>query len=265
LTILDEIMAHKGDEVRKRRHRTSEAALLARAGDIAPARPFASALVDKVAVRQNTIIAEVKRGSPSKGVIYPDPANFDPAAIARGYAENGATCISCLTDVDYFFGDDSFIEQIKGEISLPVLRKDFMFDPYQIIESRAIGADAVLLIMAVLAISQAQELEEAAQEMGLSVLVEVHDEAELEAAHELKSPLIGINNRNLKEFVTDIGVSLRLASRVDPERIVISESGIKKPIDIDTLQEQEIFAYLIGGAFMAHKNPGAALGRFLAK
>ena len=256
-------MAKKADEVLKRRRERTESQLLTDTRSIAPPRGFAKALQNQVIKKLPGVIAEIKRASPSKGLIIPNPANFNPSTIAKGYQESGATCISCLTDRDFFQGDELFVQQIKETIKLPVLRKDFIFDPYQVIESRAIGADAILLIMAVLSIQQAQELEAAASELGLDVLVEVHDERELELAHDLNTPLMGINNRNLKTFETSLDVTLRLALMVEAKRIVISESGIHHHDDISKLREQNIYAYLIGSAFMKCEQPGIELEKLL--
>lgn len=262
-TILDRIMARKRAEVTKARGRISEAGLLAECRGAPPTRGFAPALIAKASQQQTAVIAEVKLGSPSKGRIFPVGVEFDPAAIAAGYAGHGACCISCLTDRDFFFGDDVYLGQIRARIGLPVLRKDFVYDPYQVAEARFLGADAILLIMAVLAIPQARELEAAAFELGLDVLIEVHDEAELEAAHELKSPLLGINNRDLKRFVTDLETTFRLARRVEAGRLVVSESGIRDAGDLIRLHDQGIHSVLIGESFMKESDPGAALGRML--
>lgn len=272
--ILDQIMARKRAEVIQARRQKPESRLLEESAAAPPVRGFAAALLAKVAQCRSAtggdpaIIAEIKRGSPSKGRIHPEPptadgTGFSPATIARGYAEHGATCLSCLTDRDFFMGDDAFIAAIRQQVSLPVLRKDFLFDPYQVVQSRALGADAILLILAVLQREQALELEAAARELGLDVLVEIHDEAELERAHDLKTPLFGINNRNLQTFDTTLETSIRLAGRMEAGRLVVSESGIHTPQDIARLQAKEIHAFLIGEAFMREQEPGAALGKML--
>ncbi|MBF0462493.1 MAG: indole-3-glycerol phosphate synthase TrpC [Magnetococcales bacterium] len=270
--ILDRIMARKRDEVIRARRQVPEARLLQQIGEMPPARGFANALLEATrpcrirAGGKLAIIAEVKFGSPSKGRIHPESADpVSPAWVAAGYAEHGATCLSCLTDRDFFMGDDAFVAAIRQEVALPVLRKDFLFDPYQVVQSRALGADAILLILAVLQREQALELEAAARELGLDVLVEIHDEAELERAHDLKTPLFGINNRNLKTFVTTLDTSIRLARRVEPGRLVVAESGIHSAQDILRLQQQDVSAFLIGEAFMRSANPGAALGAMLAE
>jgi len=263
-TVLDRIMARKREEVVQARRLESEAALLARCRGMAPARGFVAALGAMVAAGRPAVIAEVKLGSPSKGRIHPPEVVFDPASIAAGYARHGAACISCLTDRDFFFGDGAYVAAIRERVELPVLRKDFLYDPYQVVESRALGADAVLLIMAVLEIPRARELEAAARELGLAVLVEVHDEHELEAAHHLDTPLIGINNRDLKSFVTDLDTTFRLARLVEAGRLVVSESGIRDAQDLRRLMQQGIHAVLIGESFMKTVDPGAALGGMLS-
>jgi indole-3-glycerol phosphate synthase len=261
--ILDRIMDRKAEEVSERRRQLSESELLKIAGSNEATRGFAKSLKQQVDKQTPAVIAEIKRASPSKGLIIPDPDNFQPALIAKEYQQNGATCISCLTDKDFFRGDEKFIQQIRDKTTLPVLRKDFIFDPYQVVEARAIGADAILLIMAVLSLPQAQELEAAANELGLDVLVEVHNEEELEHAHDLKTQLMGVNNRNLKTFQTSLDVTMRLATMTEPDRIVVSESGINSTDDIKKLRENSIHAYLIGTAFMKYKNPGIELGKLI--
>ncbi len=263
-------MARKREEVAVARRERSASSLLGQCTEVAPPRGFARAIQESVQrCRQQqavaAIIAEVKRGSPSKGVIHPEgEEGFAPEVIAQGYAAQGATCISCLTDRDFFLGDGSYLQRIRERIELPVLRKDFLYDPYQVVQSRALGADAILLIMAVLSTAQAQELEAAAGELALDVLVEVHDEAELERAHELRTPLLGINNRDLKTFATSLETSIRLAKRVEQGRCVVSESGILDAQDLLYLQQQSIHAFLIGEALMRDRQPGEALGRLLA-
>lgn len=263
-TLLDKIMACKREEVAVARRRLSEARLLQECVGLSPPRGFAKALMKNVELAQWAVIAEVKQGSPSRGRIVPQGLAFDPAGSAVGYASHGASCISCLTDRDFFQGDGAYLELIKERIALPVLRKDFLYDPYQVAESRLLGADAILLIMAVLEVDQALELEAAAGELGMDVLVEVHNEAELDAAHELKTPLLGINNRDLRSFVTDLSTTFRLAERVESGRVVVAESGIRSADDLHQLKEHGVFAVLIGEAFMKESDPGAALGRMLA-
>ncbi|MBF0135377.1 MAG: indole-3-glycerol phosphate synthase TrpC [Magnetococcales bacterium] len=256
-------MARKREEVAERRRRSPESRLVEQARTLPPTRDFTQTLTGKIQNAKLAIIAEVKKASPSKGVIHPDHPPFDPIRIAAGYAQHGATCISCLTDRDFFQGSEEYLTRIRAEVDLPLLRKDFLFDPYQVIESRAIGADAILLIMAVLSVGQARELEAAAREMHLHVLVEVHDEAELDAAHELQTPLLGINNRDLRTFVTSLETTLRLAVRADAGRCIVSESGIRTPADIAHLQQHGIHAFLVGESLMRESDPGAALARLM--
>ena len=272
--ILEQIMARKREEVRKARVLMPESRLLLQLQqkkkadqEQAPRPGFAAALMAKVKqskeniLAQPAIIAEIKRASPSKGEIIPEGTAFVPEQIARAYAEHGATCLSCLTDRDFFKGDDAFLTTIKADFNdcPPLLRKDFLYDPYQVLQSRLLGADAILLIMAVLQRNQASELEAAAREIGLDVLVEIHDDRELEAAHDLKTPLLGINNRNLKTFKTDLNTSIRLATQVEAGRLVVAESGIHNAQDIVHLQKQGIYAFLIGEALMRTAEPGIAL------
>lgn len=263
-TILERIMATKREEVARSRRSFSETDLLDKCTEWGVPRGFIGSIEKSRDETGRAIIAEIKRASPSKGRIFPgDDALFDPLAIARGYVSHGAACLSCLTDRDYFQGSDDFLPLLRRGGVVPVLRKDFLYDPYQVVQSRALGADAILLIMAVLSPAQAQELEATALELGLAVLVEVHDEEELAAAHDLKTPLLGINNRNLKSFTTSLDHSLALAARVEPGRIVVAESGIQTGQDLQRLATKGIQVFLIGSAFMGENDPGAALGRML--
>lgn len=264
-TILDRIVARKRQEVAEARSRISEVQLLDQAAEQSKPRRFLAALADRMAEGMAPVIAEVKRASPSKGVIHPSARPFDPATIAKGYEEHGAACISCLTDRDFFQGDNEFIAQIRQQIALPVLRKDFLLDPYQVAEARAIGADAVLLILAILSDEQARELEDAAGQLHMDVLVEVHDEWELERAHHLSTPLLGINNRDLKSFKTSLQTSVNLASRAHHSRFLVSESGINTAADVRYLQQHGLHAFLVGEMFMREEHPGQALGRMLAE
>ena len=276
--ILEQIMDRKREEVSKARVHMPESRLLLQLQhrkteeqEQGPRAGFAASLMAKVkqseggVLAQPAIIAEIKRASPSKGEIIPEGTDFIPERIARAYSKQGATCLSCLTDRDFFKGDDGFLATIKADFNdcPPLLRKDFLYDPYQVLQSRLLGADAILLIMAVLQRNQASELEAAAREIGLDVLVEIHDDRELEAAHDLKTPLLGINNRNLKTFKTDLNTSIRLAAQVEVGRLVIAESGIHRAEDILLLQKHGIHAFLIGEAFMRAADPGVALGELL--
>lgn len=265
-TVLERIMSTKRQEVARSRSRWREVDLLEKIADVGPTRGFGEVLLRQKGSGRAAVIAEIKRASPSKGRIFPgDDADFDPVRIGRGYQDQGACCVSCLTDRDYFQGDDHFLALLRKETTLPLLRKDFLYDPYQVLQSRALGADAVLLIMAVLSPVQALELEAAAMEVGLDVLAEVHDEGELDAAHDLKTPFVGINNRNLKTFATSLDRCLELAGRVEVGRVVVAESGINTGNDLKMLMGRGIWVFLVGTAFMRHSDPGAALGRMLVE
>ncbi|MDO9188962.1 MAG: indole-3-glycerol phosphate synthase TrpC, partial [Sulfurimicrobium sp.] len=226
-----------------------------------PARDFTGAIRGKIAAGKSAVIAEIKKASPSKGVIR---AQFDPAAIARSYEQHGAACLSVLTDSQFFKGSKNDLIEARAACKLPVLRKDFMIDPYQICRARTIGADCILLIVAALDLSRMKELEVVAHELGMSVLVESHNAAELELALQLKTPLIGINNRNLRTFETRLETTLELLPQIPQERIVITESGILKPDDVQRMRQHHVNAFLVGEAFMRAEDPGVELGRLFA-
>ena len=226
----------------------------------APRRGFAAALQARKAAGTFGLIAEIKKASPSKGLIR---ADFSPADHARAYAAAGAACLSVLTDEPYFQGNDSYVAEARVSAPLPILRKDFILDPYQILESLAIGADAILLIVAALDDSQLADFEDRATEYGLDVLIEVHNQAELERALKLKSPLIGINNRNLKTMAVDLATCLSLAAQVPDDRLVIAESGIASHEDLLRLQRAGITTFLIGESLMREENVEAATRRLL--
>jgi indole-3-glycerol phosphate synthase len=254
--ILNRIVAVKHDEIAAARAKRSAADLqeLAR-GQSAP-RGFAAAMRAKVARGDAAVIAEIKKASPSKGVLR---EQFDPAAIAASYARHGAACLSVLTDVRFFQGHADFLVAARAACALPVIRKDFIVDPYQVVEARAMGADCVLLIAACLADSQMAELEQAAFEQGLDVLVEVHDGAELDRALRLQTPLLGINNRNLRTFEVRLDTTLGLMAGVPSDRLLVTESGILAQADVARMRSAGVHAFLVGEAFMRAADPGAAL------
>jgi indole-3-glycerol phosphate synthase len=253
--VLDEICAEKRRHVAQARAAVSEAVLFASLAEVPPVRPFAAALERHLAAGRYGLIAEIKKASPSAGLIRPD---FDPPALARAYEAGGASCLSVLTDMPYFQGSDDDLAAARGATSLPVLRKDFILDPYQIVESRHISADCVLLIMAVLSDATARELAAAAIELGLDVLAEVHDAAELDRALRLGIRLIGINNRNLKTLEVDLGVAERLAREVPPGHIVVAESGIRNPPDLARLAAAGARSFLVGETLMRQRDVAAA-------
>ncbi len=258
--ILKQILAVKADEVAAGRSGTSLGELRARVADLPAPRDFAGALKHRATASADAVIAEVKRASPSAGLIR---ADFDAAAIARAYQAGGATCLSVLTDQRFFQGHADYLLQARKACTLPVLRKDFIIDPWQVWETRALGADALLLIVAALDDSALAELAELGRELDLSVLVEVHDEAELARALAVPGDLVGINNRDLHRFVTDLDTSLRLAPRVPSDRLVVAESGIHTSDDLVRLREGGIGAFLIGESFMRQADPGQALAALI--
>jgi len=221
-------------------------------------RDFVGALRAKHAAGKPAIIAEVKKASPSKGVLR---ENFVPAEIAKSYEKGGAACLSVLTDVQFFKGSVAYLEEARAACSLPVLRKDFIVDPYQILEARAMGADCILLIAAALQPSQMRDLEAYAHSLGLAVLVEVHDRDELEQSLTLKTPLIGVNNRNLRTFETSIETTIGMLDMVPEDRIVVTESGILSRVDVDRLRAMDVQTFLVGEAFMRADDPGTELAR----
>lgn len=256
-TILDKILAVKHQEVAELKKRHNEAALLAQLDDLKDApRGFFAALRHTMESGGPAVIAEVKRASPSAGIIRQD---FDPVQIARQYAANGATCLSVLTDKPFFQGDDVYLQEIRAAVDLPLLRKDFIVDEYQILQARVLGADAVLLIVAALSDAQLMDYTILAHDLGMDVLVEVHDEAELDRALPLPLTMVGVNNRNLHDFSVDLQTSVRLMARLPKDYILVSESGICHHDDIRYLQDAGIGAFLVGGSLMAKADPGAAL------
>jgi len=261
--ILQRILARKREEVAERRARLPLAELRSRIADAPPARGFAGALKARIERGDAAVIAEVKKASPSRGVIR---ADFDPAAIARSYEAGGAACLSVLTDVDFFQGADEYLVAAREACSLPVLRKDFVVDAYQLHEARALGADAVLLIAAALDDAQLADFAALAAELGLDVLAEVHDADELERVLRLPSvggqvPLVGVNNRDLRTFEVSLDTTLALKDAVPAGRTLVTESGILAPADVAWLREAGVHAFLVGEAFMREPDPGAALHR----
>jgi indole-3-glycerol phosphate synthase len=256
--ILARSVARKFEEIAGRAAKVSLAELHSRAADASPVRGFARALEAKVAQGLPAVIAEVKKASPSKGVIR---ADFDPAEIARSYERGGAACLSVLTDVDFFQGADAYLQAARAACSLPVLRKDFTVDPYQVVEARALGADCILLIVAALDDAKLHELFDCAVALGLDVLVEVHDADELERALALPGGLLGINNRNLRSFEVSLETTLALKDRVPDGRRIVTESGILAPADVALMRQAGIDAFLVGEAFMRAPEPGEELAR----
>jgi indole-3-glycerol phosphate synthase len=250
VSILDDIRAYKLAEVERRKAERPLAAIEAAARDAERPRDFFGAL-RKASARGYGLIAEIKKASPSKGVIR---ADFDPAALARAYADGGAACLSVLTDAPSFQGDDSYLHLARAACELPVLRKDFLYDPWQVAESRALGADCVLVILAAVSDTQAAELEDAAEHWGMAALIEVHTAEELERSKLLKSPLLGINNRDLASFETDIGTTKRLARSVRADRMIVSESGLATRDDLGQLARYGVRCFLIGETLMRKAN-----------
>ncbi|SJZ90531.1 indole-3-glycerol phosphate synthase TrpC [Novilysobacter spongiicola] len=259
--ILQKILARKHEEIEQRSRIRSLDSVRARAGHQPPTRGFAAAIRRKHAAGEAAVIAEVKKASPSKGLIR---ADFDPAAIARSYEAGGAACLSVLTDVDFFQGSNRYLGEAREACALPVLRKDFIVDPYQVYEARMIGADCILLIVAALEDGPLVEMANLAHELGMDVLVEVHDVDELERALQADCELVGVNNRNLRTFEVSIENSLALKAMVPPDRTMVTESGIATREDVARLRGAGIDTFLIGESFMRERDPGAALQRLFA-
>ena len=259
--ILKKILATKREEVAAATAVKSLAAVRADAEAQSLARNFAGALQAKVAAGQAAVIAEIKKASPSKGVLR---ADFRPAEIAASYERHGAACLSVLTDRQYFQGAPEYLQAARAACALPVLRKDFLVDPYQVFEARAMGADAILLIVSALSLAEMQEFEAVAHGLGMSVLVEVHDAAELDLALQLQTPLVGINNRNLRTFAVSLQTTLDLLSRVPDGKLVVTESGILAAADVALMRRNAVHAFLVGEAFMRSPEPGEALAALFA-
>ncbi len=256
--ILNKILAVKGEEIAQAQRAKTLAEMKDEAYSAPPPRDFVAALRSRHAASQAAVIAEIKKASPSKGVLR---GQFDPAAIARSYAEAGAACLSVLTDRQFFQGAPEYLQQARAACALPTLRKDFVIDAYQVYEARAMGADCVLLIVAALDLSALQELERVAAALGMAVLVEVHDAAELELALRLNTPLVGINNRNLRTFETRLETTLELLPTIPAGKIVVTESGILQPAHVTLMQAAGVHTFLVGEAFMRAPDPGAELKR----
>jgi indole-3-glycerol phosphate synthase len=256
LSVLERIMAVKRAEVAAAKKALPQSELQARARAAAPPRNFISGITEKIASGKAAVIAEIKRASPSKGLLR---ENFEPAEIARSYAAGGAACLSILTDREFFQGAPEHLAAARAACTLPALRKDFIFDPYQVYEARAMGADCILLIAACLSFNEMKELEALANALGMAVLVEVHDGAELDAALELRTPLVGVNNRDLRTFDTRLETTLRLLERLPKDRIPVTESGIRSAADVKRMRAHGVNAFLVGEAFMRAADPGAEL------
>jgi indole-3-glycerol phosphate synthase len=259
--ILNKIVAVKREEVAEGLKRKSLQAMRADAESRVLTRDFLGAMRAKIVAGQSAVIAEIKKASPSKGVLRPE---FIPADIAQSYAQEGAACLSVLTDQQFFQGSNDFLKQARASCDLPALRKDFMVDAYQVYESRVIGADCILLIAACLDDAQMADLEAIARSMDMAVLVEVHDRVELDRALKLKTPLVGINNRNLRTFEVSLETTLDLVHAVPADRLLVTESGIVSPEDVKRMRDAQVHAFLVGEAFMRAADPGLALSTLFA-
>ena len=256
--ILRKILTRKREEIAERSARLPLAELRQRAQAASPTRGFVNVIRARIAQGKPAVIAEIKKASPSKGLLR---ADFNPVEIAQSYERHGATCLSVLTDRDFFQGADEYLQEARAACSLPVLRKDFVIDAYQVYEARALGADCILLIVAVLDDPQLRELSALAQELGMDVLIEVHDAQELERALMLDTPLIGINNRNLRTFEVKLETTLNLLGQIPKDRIVVTESGIHAPADVERMRQYGVNVFLVGGAFMKATEPGEKLAQ----
>ncbi len=260
--ILKKIIRRKAEEVAERKELVSIEQLKTALDQTSPCRGFVQALESKINACKAGIIAEVKKASPSKGVIRED---FRPAEIAVSYEKAGAACLSVLTDIDFFQGEDTYLLAARAACALPVIRKDFFIDPYQVYEARILGADCILLIAACLSDKQMTELNDLAQGLGMDVLIEVHDTAELQRALPLNSRLIGINNRDLRTFETSLNTTIDLLQQIPEDRIVVTESGIHTPEDVRRMRENKVNAFLVGEAFKRADDPGAKLAELFAE
>ena len=261
--ILKKIVARKHEEIRERSRGVPLSDLVAglEAGRASPPRGFADAVAARISAGDPGVIAEIKKASPSKGVLRED---FRPAEIARSYARHGAACLSVLTDIDFFQGGDDYLREARSACDLPVIRKDFIVDPYQVYEARAIGADCILLIAACLDDARMRELNDLAHELGMDVLIEVHDGGELERALQVENRLVGVNNRDLRTFEVSLDTTLGLLDRIPPDRILVTESGILSPEDVALMRRNGVNAFLVGEAFMRAPDPGARLAELFS-
>jgi len=259
--ILKRILARKRQEVDERNHKISLQDLERRVAAADAPRGFVSCLEKKISAGHAAVIAEIKKASPSRGILRDD---FDPGDIAGSYEKGGAACLSVLTDIDFFKGADEYLQQARASCALPVLRKDFIIDPYQVYEARVLGADCILLIVAALGDSMLRELSQLASQLGMDVLVEVHDRQELDRALEVPGRLVGINNRDLRSFETSLDVTLGMLGHIPAERIVVTESGIHTRADVAVMRSHGVDAFLVGEAFMTAADPGAKLAELFA-
>ncbi|HSH86434.1 MAG TPA: indole-3-glycerol phosphate synthase TrpC [Methylophilus sp.] len=259
--ILNKILATKAEEISAAQAKLPLAEVQALAIKQPPARDFVGAIRHKIVAGKAAVIAEIKKASPSKGVIRED---FQPAEIAASYEQGGAACLSVLTDEQYFQGSADYLKQARAACNLPVLRKDFMVDAYQVYEARAMGADCILLIAAALTLAQMQQLESVAHSLGMAVLVEVHNGEELTQAIQLTTPLLGINNRNLRTFEVTLDTTLGLLGKISSDKIVVTESGIFTADDVKLMRDNAVHTFLVGEAFMRQENPGAELAKVFA-
>jgi indole-3-glycerol phosphate synthase len=260
--VLQRILAVKAEEVERAKRAKPLAEVEGEAREAPPARDFTGSLRSRVASGKPAVIAEIKKASPSRGVLRD---GYEPTAIAASFERHGAVCLSVLTDAEFFRGELDHLKRARAACTLPVLRKDFMVDPYQVAEARALGADCILLIMAALDDATAQELEQAAIDAGMDVLVEVHDAAELDRALKLRSPLLGINNRNLKTLQVDLATTEALAAQVPGDRLLVAESGLSTPADLARMARAGATTFLIGESLMRHDDVAAATGALLAR
>jgi indole-3-glycerol phosphate synthase len=260
-TILKKIIFRKLEEIQQGCEAIPLREMKQRAMLAPPARDFVAAMQAKLDAGQSAVIAEIKKASPSKGVLR-EP--FDPVEIAKSYAEHGAACLSVLTDVDFFQGSNAYLQQVRAAVNLPIIRKDFIVDDYQVYEARAIGADCILLIAAAIGDAQMYELTQVALQLGMDVLIEVHNEDELERALRLPLPMIGINNRDLHNFEVSLDTTLRMLDKIPDDRIVITESGILTPADVQKMRAHHVNSFLVGETFMRAANPGEKLAELFS-